>query len=300
VHLASGLSLAFGALLLATGARPVRLPVAGGDLPHVHLLRSLADSRAIIAAAEQARHAVVVGASFIGMESAAALRARGLEVAVVAPDAVPFERTLGPALGLTLRAAHERNGVHFHLGRQVSEIAPAGVKLDDGTVLPAELVVVGIGVRPLTELAKEAGLGGDDGVPVNQYLETSFPGIFAAGDIASYPDPRDGERIRVEHWVAAQRQGQAAARNILGRREPFTDPPFFWTNQWDVRLRYVGNARTWEEVHIDGDVAEGNAAVRYLAGGRTRAYVTLGRDLDSLKMEAEMEGTAARAAGGAG
>ena len=298
VRLSDGRELGFGALLLATGARPIPLDVPGHDLPHVHLLRSLTDSRAIIASAGSARHAVVVGASFIGMESAAALRARGLEVTVVAPDRVPFERTLGPALGLTLRAAHERNGVRFQLGRTVVEIAKTGARLDDGTTLPAELVLVGIGVRPLTALATAAGLGDDDGVSVDAYLETHVPGIFAAGDIASYPDPRGGGRIRVEHWVAAQRQGQAAARNILGRRRPFTDPPFFWTNQWDVRIRYVGYARGWDEVRIDGDPAAGDATVEYLDGGVIRAVATIGRDRENLRIEAVMEEAAASAAAG--
>lgn len=299
VRLSDGRSLPFGALLLATGASPIHLDVPGSDLPHVRLLRSLADSRAIIAAAEKAKHAVIVGASFIGMESAAALRSRGLEVAVVAPDAVPFERSLGPALGLTLKSAHERNGVRFHLGRTVAEISAGGVRLDDGAVLPAELVVVGIGVRPLIALGEGAGLVDNGAIPVDPHLQTRIPGVFAAGDIASYPDPRSGERIRVEHWVAAQRQGQAAARNILGRPQPFTDPPFFWTNQWDVGIRYVGHARQWDEAAIDGDLAAGNGSVRFIAGGETRAHATIGRDFESLEVEAEMEARALARVGGA-
>lgn len=298
VRLSDGRSIGFGALLLATGASPVRLDVPGSNLPHVRLLRSLADSRAIIAAAEEAAHAVIIGASFIGMESAASLRSRGLEVAVVAPDSLPFERSLGPALGLTLKAAHERNGVHFHLGRTVAEISAGGVRLDDGTVLAAELVVVGIGVRPLVTLAEKAGLVEDGAIPVDLHLETRIPGVFAAGDIASYPDPRGGDRMRVEHWVVAQRQGQAAARNILGRREPFIAPPFFWTNQWDVRIRYVGHARQWDDMAIDGDLAAGDGSVRFIAGGETRAHATIGRDLESLEVEAEMEARAATRAGG--
>ncbi|HEX6070805.1 MAG TPA: FAD-dependent oxidoreductase [Longimicrobiaceae bacterium] len=296
VALSDGQTLGFGALLLATGSRPISLPVPGADLPHVHTLRSLEDSRRIIAAAESARRAVVIGASFIGMESAASLRTRGLEVTVVAPERVPFEKTLGGELGATLRAAHERNGVRFRLGATATQILPASVRLDDGSELPAELVVVGIGVRPLVALAEKAGLAGDGAVAVNEYLETRVAGIYAAGDIARYPDPRSGAPTRVEHWVAAQRQGQAAARNILGRREPFSDPPFFWTRQWDVGISYVGNTQQWQAVEIDGDLAADDATVRFIDGGEVRAVATIGRDRESLRAEAAMESGARGAA----
>jgi 3-phenylpropionate/trans-cinnamate dioxygenase ferredoxin reductase subunit len=292
VALSDGRSIRFGALILATGATPIRLDIPGADLPHVFTLRSLADSRAIIAAAEGARSAVVVGASFIGMESAAALRSRGLQVAVVAPEAVPFERHLGDTLGRLLRDAHEKNGVEFHLGQTAVEIFPDRVRLDDGRELPAELVVVGIGVRPLTSLAEKAGLADREGVSVNEFLETAVPGIYAAGDIASYPASPTGERIRIEHWVAAQRQGQAAARNILGRRQRFTDPPFFWTRQWNISLRYVGNAREWDEILIDGEPAAFDAELSFMRGGRLSAVVTLGRDQVSLRAEAAMQAAA--------
>jgi NADPH-dependent 2,4-dienoyl-CoA reductase/sulfur reductase-like enzyme/nitrite reductase/ring-hydroxylating ferredoxin subunit len=294
VTLSDGRTLGFGALLLATGSRPIALPVPGADLPHVHTLRSLEDSRRIIAAAKAAHRAVVIGASFIGMESAASLRTRGLEVTVVAPERVPFEKTLGGELGALLRAAHERNGVRFRLGATAAEIHPAFVRLDDGSELPADLVVVGIGVRPLSALAEAAGLASDGVVPVNEYLETGAPGIYAAGDIARYPEPRSGAPTRVEHWVAAQRQGQAAARSILGRREPFIDPPFFWTRQWEVGISYVGHAQQWQAVEIDGDLAADDATVRFIDGGAVRAVATIGRDRESLQAEAEMESGARR------
>jgi apoptosis-inducing factor 3 len=288
VRLADGRDLPFGALLLATGATPVRLRIPGADLPHVHVLRSLEDCRAIIAGIENASRAVVLGASFIGMEVAAALRARGLEVTVVAPEDVPFQRTLGEEVGNVLRETHEANGVEFRLGRTGASIDGQSVRLDDGSELPADLVIVGVGVRPDTQLAAAAGLRVEDGVIVNERLETSAPGVFAAGDIARYPDPRGGDPIRVEHWVAAQRQGQAAARNILGRAAPFIDPPFFWTRQWDFGLNYVGHASKWDEVQVEGDLRGGDATVRFLDAGQLRAVASVGRDLESLRAEAAM------------
>jgi 3-phenylpropionate/trans-cinnamate dioxygenase ferredoxin reductase subunit len=206
---------------------------------------------------------------------------------------VPLERTLGPDLGRVLQAVHEAHGVNFRMGHTAAEITPEAVWLDDGTELPADLVVVGIGVRPDTWLARGAGLQMENGVVVNEFLETSKPGIYAAGDIARYPDERTGERIRVEHWVVAQRQVQTAAKNILGQREPYTDPPFFWTQQWGTIVDYVGHIRAWEETRVDGDPAAGNAAIQYLKGGKTLALATLGRDLESLRAEAAM-GSASR------
>jgi NADPH-dependent 2,4-dienoyl-CoA reductase/sulfur reductase-like enzyme/nitrite reductase/ring-hydroxylating ferredoxin subunit len=285
VHLSTGEEISYGTLLLATGATPVSLPIPGSDRPHVHYLRSLADSRAIVAGAEKAARAVVIGSSFIGMEVAASLRARGLAVDVISPESVPFERTLGPALGEGIRAVHERNGVTFHMGRTAAEIGERSVRLSDGTELEAGLVVVGIGVRPDLALAEAAGLRVDNGVLVDEYLETSAPGVFAAGDIARWPDAATRAPIRVEHWVVAQRQGQAAARNILGRREAFRDVPFFWTQQFDLGVNYVGHASGWESVATDGDLEARDFSVRYIRGGRTLALATIGRDAESLAAE---------------
>ena len=293
VELADGSRLGFGVLLLATGAEPVRLAVPGGDLPHVHPLRTLADSRAIIAATEGAKQCVVVGASFIGLEAAAALRARGLAVHVVAPEARPMERTMGPALGEAVRAIHERHGVVFHLGTTVSAIAQDGVTLSTGEKLAADLVVVGIGVRPATALAERAGLAVDRGVTVDVYLQSSVPGIYAAGDVARFPYARTGTAIRVEHWVVAERQGQVAARNMLGARERFTAIPFFWSQHYDAVISYVGHAESWDRLDLDGDPAAQDCTATFWLRGKKQAVATLGRDRESLRIELAFEKEAA-------
>lgn len=291
-----GTTLACDRVLLATGADPVPLDVPGAKRAHVRYLRSLADSRAIIAIAETAHRVVVIGASFIGLEVAASLRARGLAVEVVAPESRPLATILGPELGDLVRTIHEAHGVVFHLEQTVTAIGDDSVTLRDGTVLPADLVVIGIGVRPDLALAEGAGLTMDRGVAVDEFLETSAPGVFAAGDIARWPDPHSGERIRVEHWVVAQRQGQVAARNLLDpiagpHRAPFDAVPFFWSQHYDLSIRYVGHAAKWDSIVIDGDVAQKDATVSYLSKtGAVLAVATVGRDRASLKAEAKMEG----------
>jgi NADPH-dependent 2,4-dienoyl-CoA reductase/sulfur reductase-like enzyme/nitrite reductase/ring-hydroxylating ferredoxin subunit len=293
VLLGDGSRLAFDRLLLATGAEPVRLPLPGMDLPHVFTLRTLADCRAIIARAAEARRAVVLGASFIGLEVAAALRTRGLEVHVVAPEARPMERVLGLQLGGFVRRLHEEHGVIFHLQDTASAIDAQRVRLASGSTIEAGLVIAGVGVRPRLALAQQAGLAIDRGVAVDAYLQTSAPDIFAAGDIARWPDPHSASAIRVEHWVVAQRQGQLAALNMLGAREQFDAVPFFWSQHYDVPINYVGHAEQWDEIEIDGDIAARDCVLRYRRDGRVLAVASIYRDRDSLRAEAELERAAA-------
>lgn len=289
VELEGAAPLSYDALLLATGAEPVRLDTPGADLPHVHYLRTLDDSRAIIAATATAKRAVVVGSSFIGLEVAASLRMRGLSVDIVAPELIPLGRVLGEHLGGFIQALHEQHGVVFHLGRTAQRVDHDSVALDDGTRLPTDLVVFGVGVKPRLALAEAAGLTIDRGVVVDEFLQTSAPGVYAAGDIARWPDPHTGERIRVEHWVVAQRQGQAAARNILGAREAFEAVPFFWSAHYDVSINYVGHAEKWDKVDVSGDASKHDVAVRFSRGGQLLALATLFRDEESLRGEVEIE-----------
>jgi NADPH-dependent 2,4-dienoyl-CoA reductase/sulfur reductase-like enzyme/nitrite reductase/ring-hydroxylating ferredoxin subunit len=290
IRLDDGSTQEFGALLLATGASPVRLPsgLETGN-PRVYYLRTLGDSKAIIATAGGGKRAVILGASFIGLEVAASLRARELEVHVVAPDARPLERVMGAQLGEFIQRLHEEHGVRFHLRQKAARIADGAVTLESGERLDADLVVAGIGVRPNLGLAEKAGLPMDAGVLVDGQLQTDAPGIFAAGDIARWPDPHTGERIRVEHWVVAQRQGQAAARSILGQGEAFEAVPFFWSQHYDVPINYVGHAERWDSIRIDGDISARDCAVRFERAGRTLAVATIYRDRESLEAEVGME-----------
>ena len=289
---AHGDRFAYDRLLLATGAEPVRLTIPGAQQPNVFVLRSFAQCRAIIAAAKEAKRAVVIGASFIGLEVAAALRTRNIDVHVVAPEERPMERILGAQMGDFVRALHESHGIAFHFGETATTIDGTRVMLKSGAILDADIVVVGIGVRPRLSLAEKAGLALDRGVLVNEFLETSVAGIYAAGDIARWPDPHTNENIRVEHWVVAERQGQVAAVNMLGLKEGFDAVPFFWSQHYDIPINYVGHAERWDSIAVTGDPNAKDCILRYIKDGKALAVASIFRDLESLQAEHEMEATA--------
>jgi NADPH-dependent 2,4-dienoyl-CoA reductase/sulfur reductase-like enzyme/nitrite reductase/ring-hydroxylating ferredoxin subunit len=283
----SGRSLPYGALLYATGAEPSRLPIPGADKPHVHTLRSLGDSRAIIARAGQAKTVVILGASFIGLEVAASLVTRGLEVHVVGRETTPLEHVLGAEVGSFLKGVHEAKGVHFHLGTTPTAIHEDRVELASGTSLPAGLVVLGVGVKPRAALAEKAGLKVDGGVVVDASLRTSADGVWAAGDVARY----DGTQ-RIEHWVTSERAGQHAAREMLrpssSAPKEFRTVPFFWSAHYDLTIAYVGHLTgAPDAIEVHGSLERRDAAVLYRAKG-SRAVATLNRDALSLAVEEAM------------
>ena len=219
---------------------------------------------------------------------------------MIAPEETPLAKILGPDFGGFIRSVHAAKGVAFHLARAVTGFHDGLVTLDDGSAVPADFVVVGAGVKPRTELAAAAGLAVDHGVIVGPRLETGAPGIFAAGDAARYPDPRSGKLIRVEHWVAAQRQGQHVAHVLLGQAEAFTDAPFFWSAHYDETVSYIGHADSFDSAEVDGSIDERDATVRFTSGGSLMAAATIGRDLDGLKFELEFEAEAGTSGGSRG
>ena len=292
VRLAGGDSVPFDRLLIATGAEPVRPSIPGASPSQIFVLRSLADCRAIIDRAKAAKTVLVLGASFIGLEVAASLRAREIAVHLAAPETTPMERILGREMGEFIRALHEEHGVRFHLGATAAAVDGREARLTDGSRIEADFIVAGLGVRPRVELAEAAGIKVDRGVVVDACLETSAPGIFAAGDIARWPDPISGEAIRVEHWVVAERQGQIAALNLIGDRTPFAAAPFFWSQHYDVPINYVGHAERWDETAVEGNIAAKDCLVRYKREGQTLAVASIFRDRQSLEAEANFEGRA--------
>lgn len=289
VHLDNGKDYEFDALLLATGADPVKLPFPGASDSQLYYLRTFTDGRVLVNKAATAKQVAIVGASFIALEVAASLRERGLAIHIVAPEHVPLERVFGREIGQFVQGLHESHGVMFHLGETIARVNGREVTLSGGSKLDVDFLVLGVGVHPSVALAEQAGLKLDRGVLVNEFLETSAPGIFAAGDIARWPDPHSGQFLRIEHWVVAERQGQVAARNILGRRERFDAVPFFWTQQYGVSIKSIGHAEKWDATEIDGSLKSQNCAVTYKLGGRTLAIATISRDLQNLQAEAAME-----------
>jgi NADPH-dependent 2,4-dienoyl-CoA reductase/sulfur reductase-like enzyme/nitrite reductase/ring-hydroxylating ferredoxin subunit len=294
LRLANGDERPYTKLLLATGAAPRRLDIPGGDLPHVMMLRSLEDCQRILFNVAPGTRIAIVGGSFIAMEAAASLSSRGNSVDVVAPENHPLEKVFGRELSDLILDTHIQKGVRLHLGSRVARVEAKQILLQGGQRIDADIVIVGIGVEPRLELVKNAGLTLDRGVVVNSRLETSDPHIFAAGDIARWPDPHTGESIRVEHWVVAERQGQTAATNMLGGDAAFTMVPFFWTKQFDLSILYVGHADTWDETLIEGDLAHRDGLVRFRRAGRDLAVATVGRDTEALHVERAMEGECPR------
>jgi NADPH-dependent 2,4-dienoyl-CoA reductase/sulfur reductase-like enzyme/nitrite reductase/ring-hydroxylating ferredoxin subunit len=289
--LENGETLSYDALLLATGSQPRQLEVPGAELEGVYTLRTLHDARALLAAAEGARRVVLIGASFIGMECASSLRARGLAVTVVTPDAVPFERLLGSAVGRAFAELHRQNGVTLVTEAKVARFEGGQraerVVLEDGRALEADLVLVGIGVEPATGLLEGVPLEADGSLAVDRSFRVAgAPGpLYAAGDVARYPNPYGPGRLRVEHWRVAMQTGRAAARAMLGREEPFDGVPFFWTMQHGKGLRYVGYTEAWDEVVIAGDLNAWDFVAYYLEGGRLAAALGAGRDTELCLIE---------------
>ena len=281
------------AVLVASGARPRRLDVPGADLPGVFTLRSQEDAEALVIAAGGAERAVVIGASFIGMEAAASLVHRGLDVTVVGPQSTPFERILGADVGGVVQAHHIARGTHFALGHGVSRVvgdgAVRGVELGDGITLDADLVVVGIGVQPATEFVRGVELDPDGGLPVDEQLRVA-PGVWAAGDVARYREPHTDSDVRIEHWRLAEQHGRAAAADIAGRGEPFTGVPFFWTQHFDLELGYAGAGQGWDAVELIGDPDANDFTAFYSRGDRLVAACGTQRDEIGAFVELMREG----------
>ncbi len=281
---ADGTAVDYDAALLATGAVPVLPSFPGAGLGHVHTLRSRADADAILAQAERSTRAVVLGASFIGMEVAASLRERGLDVTVVGKEAAPFAKQLGEEVGRAFVGLHEGHGVAFRLGRGVASLEGdgqvSGVVLEGGERIAADLVVAGFGVKPATSYAEGLNQSDDGGLLVDATLRAA-PGLYAAGDIARFPHRGDGEPIRVEHWRVAEQHGRVAALNMLGRETRYDAVPFFWTIQYMKRLDYVGHAQAWDSTVLHGDLGKPEFLAYYVKDGRVAAAAGLGRDQDT-------------------
>jgi NADPH-dependent 2,4-dienoyl-CoA reductase/sulfur reductase-like enzyme/nitrite reductase/ring-hydroxylating ferredoxin subunit len=285
ITFADGGTLTYDALLVATGGKPRQLNVPGQELQNVFTLRSFADTEQILAAAQQASRAVVVGSSFIGMEAASGLTQRGVAVTIVSPASLPFQKILGEEIGQVFQQVHEENGVSFRLGRKVTQIEGNGtveaVILDNGDRLEADLVLVGIGVQPATEFLEGVALHSkDQSVLVNEYLNAADE-LYAAGDIACYPDWRTGETTRVEHWRSAAQQGRIAAYNMAGQPTPFRGLPVFWTMQFQFPLRYIGHAEQWDEIIFNGDLQTRQFIAFYIKDNQVLAAASSQRDTET-------------------
>lgn len=278
-----GENMPFDAILLCTGGRPRMLKVPGADKRNIYTLRSLADSRTLREMADRVQNVVVVGASFIGMEVAASMRDHGCIVTVVAPESLPFEQRFGPDIGEMVCDIHREKGVRFHLGRTVDRFTGdeevRRVVLDDGEEIAADLVVVGVGVEPVTDYLRGVNLNEDGGVPVDDEFAVA-EGVYAAGDIASFPYWYNGESVRIEHWRTAAQHGRYAAARMAGVDEPYRQIPFFWTVHFGYSIRYLGHIKHWERIIFDGSPIRRKFLAFYVAQERVLAVAGLKRDTE--------------------
>jgi NADPH-dependent 2,4-dienoyl-CoA reductase/sulfur reductase-like enzyme len=288
--------LPYDQLLLAPGGTPNLLPkLPGHDLAGVLPLRTQADADALLAATQEAKQVVVIGSSFIGMEAASSLIGEARQVTVIAQEKVPFARVLGPEIGAMFQKLHEEKGVKFEVEAEVTALLGqaghvTGVQLKSGKTLPADTVVLGVGVRPATEFLQDAfTLEKDGGLAVDAFLQAA-DNVYAAGDIARFPLAPTGQPTRIEHWRVAQQHGQVAARNMLGQRQKFTAAPFFWTQQYGKSLRYAGHAERWDEIIYQGDVAGQDFLAFYVFENRVVAAAGMNHDADMIYI-AELLGT---------
>jgi NADPH-dependent 2,4-dienoyl-CoA reductase/sulfur reductase-like enzyme/nitrite reductase/ring-hydroxylating ferredoxin subunit len=281
--LADGQIIAFEAALLATGAAPMPISIPGAGLPGVHTLRSREDAAAILADLPGAARAVILGGGFIGLEAACGLRAQERDVTIVSPEAIPFAHQFGSEIGLSVRGLHERHGVRFQAGKAASIEGDSKVRqvvLQDGTILSADIVLVAVGVRPVTGFITGLPLDADGGLRVDAGMRVA-KNIYAAGDIASFPRPCGAGRTRIEHWRVAQQQGRIAARNIAGGDARYDGVPFFWTYHYGDRYEYLGHAEEWDEIVTDGDIAARNFLALICLRGMVLAAVACGRERET-------------------
>ena len=298
VSFEEGDPVTYDACLVATGGTPRRLPIDGADLDGVLLLRSWDDARTVVERAGDAKRVVVIGASFIGMEAASSLSSRGVEVTVVGKEDAPFAAAMGGEVGRVFQRAAEAEGVAFRLGAEVDRIETAHAPPEDGLPhglrvvvggegIECDAVVMGVGVSPATAFLDGAAFRRDDGGLVTDAALRVAPALFAAGDVAAYPDARLGRTVRIEHWRLAQQHGRTAALNMMAVSDPtvadtaFEGVPFFWTGQFGLSLRYVGHAEDWDEVVVDGSLDEPEFLAAYVEGGAVRAVAAVGRDQDA-------------------
>ena len=285
---ADGSNLEYDSLLLATGGQPRKLDVPGADLTNIFTLRQPEDVNSVLNTVKKAQKALVIGSSFIGMEAAASLTQQGLKVTVVSPDEVPFKKILGKELGKMFQQVHESNGVSFKFGTKATEFTGEekveAAILESGERVACDLVIVGIGVEPNTSYLKGLKLNEkNNSIPTNEYLQTQIEDIYAAGDIASFPYAPMEETTRIEHWRLAAQHGRIAATNMLHQNSPDLQSvsqivPFFWSGQYDLKLRYVGHAEKWDEIHIDGDLDRQEFLAFYIQNNKTMAVAGINRD----------------------